>query len=174
MDLRDAGAIATIQIQASLLAYKEIFSSPSSMLTVESRTPVWRAIISSAQGQHRVLVAEHSMEICGYAHFGPSRDSDQNAMTIGELYSIYVAPERWRQGVGGKLLFKSIDTLARAGFVACTLWVLAANYPARRFYERYGWRFEGTEKPAHQKVMEVRYRTDGLAAQAASKKGSAT
>jgi ribosomal protein S18 acetylase RimI-like enzyme len=126
---------------------------------------VWREIITTARGQQRVLVAEESMEICGYARFGPSLGSDQNAMTMGEVYSIYVAPERWRQHIGGKLLVESMKALGRAGFDACTLWVLVANDPARRFYERYRWRLEGAEKLADQEVMEVRYRMDGLVAQ---------
>ena len=163
-ELGDASAIAAIQVNASLVAYKDIFSSPSAMLTVERRTPVWRQIITCARGQRRVLVAEDSMEICGYADFGPSRDRDQNVVTMGELYSIYVRPERWKQGIGGKLLLESMYMLAHVGFSACTLWVLADNSPARRFYERYGWRPDGVEKPVDAQVMEVRYRTDELAA----------
>jgi ribosomal protein S18 acetylase RimI-like enzyme len=159
--LRDACAIATIQVRASLIAYKGIFSSPSPTLTIERRRLVWRDIIATAHGQQRVLVAEQSDEICGYAHFGPTRDAGEDPMSTGELYSLYVAPERWRQGIGGRLLVDSMHTLGRGGFDACTLWVLALNDLARRFYQRHGWRFDGAKKPADQGVLEVRYRTEG-------------
>jgi ribosomal protein S18 acetylase RimI-like enzyme len=118
--VRYACAIATIQVHTSLLAYKGIFSSASSTLTVERRTPVWSEITGSTQGHHRVLVAQDSMGICGYVHFGPSRDPT-NATTAGELYSIYVAPDHWRQGIGGKLLVESMNALGGVGFDACTL-----------------------------------------------------
>lgn len=165
---RDAGTIATIQVRASLVAYEHIFPSRSATLTVADRTPVWREIIARARGRERVVVAEQAAESCGYAHFWPSRDLDQNPTVMGELYSIYVAPERWRQGVGSKLLACSMDMLACAGFDACTLWVLTANDPARRFYERYGWQLDGNEKLIDQEVMEVRYRTADLGRGAAN------
>jgi RimJ/RimL family protein N-acetyltransferase len=44
-----------------------------------------------------------------------------------------------------------------------TLWVLRDNERARRFYERAGWSFDGTEKEdvvAGATVTEVRYRRD--------------
>ena len=165
-DVRDACAIATIQVRASLIAYKGIFSSSSPTLTIEGRRLVWRDIVATAHGQHCVLVAEQSDEICGYAHFGPTRDAGEDPMSTGELYSIYVAPERWRQGIGGRLLVESMHTLGRGGFDTCTLWVQAPNDLAPRFYQRYGWWFDGAKKPADHEVLEVRYRTYGLAPQA--------
>ena len=164
----DAGTIATIQVRASLVAYEHIFPSRSATLTVADRTPVWREIIARARGRERVVLAEEAAESCGYAHFGPSRDLDQNPNVMGELYSIYVAPEHWRQGVGSKLLVCSMDMLACVGFDACTLWVLTANNPARRFYERHAWRLDGNEKHIDQEIMEVRYRTAGLGRGAAN------
>src|SRR5262249_22273593 len=82
-EARDARAIAAIQVNASRVAYAGIFSTVSSTMTVESRIPVWQDLIAVAGGQQRLLVAEESAEICGYAHFGPTRDRDQSASSSG-------------------------------------------------------------------------------------------
>jgi ribosomal protein S18 acetylase RimI-like enzyme len=82
------------------------------MMTVESRTPVWQDIIEVASSQELLLVTEECSEICGYSHFGPARDDNQSAPPAAELYSIYVKPERWRRGIGSRLLIKSTKTRA--------------------------------------------------------------
>ena len=161
-EARDARAIATIQVNASRVAYAGIFSTVSSTMTVESRIPVWLDFIAVAGSQQRLLVAEQSAEICGYAHFGPTRERDQSASPAAELYSIYVTPKCWRHGIGSGLLIRSTKMLGEAGFASCTLWVLAQNGNARRFYERHGWRSDGTERPVDLQVSEVRYRKEGL------------
>ena len=81
---------------------------------------------------------------------------------LAELYSIYVTPERWRHGIGSGLLIQSTKMLSEAGFASCILWVLAQNGNARRFYERHGWRSDGTERPVDGPISEVRYRKEGL------------
>ena len=163
-EARDARAIAAIQVNASRVAYAGIFSTAPATMTVENRIPVWQDFIAAAGSQQRLLVAEQSAEteICGYAHFGPTRDLDQSASPSAELYSIYVTPERWRHGIGSGLLIRSTKMLGEAGFASCTLWVLAQNGNARRFYERHGWRSDGTERPVDGPIPEIRYRKEGL------------
>ena len=155
--LRDALAIATIQVEASRAAYQHIFPPASSTLTVQDRIPVWEAFIANIECQQCILVAERSEDVCGYVHLGRCRDHDQTSGT-GELYSIYVASNAWRSGIGRSLLQAGTAHLAKAGFETATLWVLAANEGARRFYERYGWWCDGTERSVHAGVTEVRYR----------------
>ena len=81
---------------------------------------------------------------------------------IGEIYAIYVAPERWGTGVGRALMTAARDALAAAGNAEIRLWVLAENARARRFYERAGMVTDGalgTFTPAGSTVelAEVRY-----------------
>jgi GNAT superfamily N-acetyltransferase len=66
-----------------------------------------------------------------------------------ELDALYVLPDAAGRGVGSRLL-------DRAGAVS-TLWVLEANHPARRFYERRGWSPDGTARPGGGGRPEVRY-----------------
>lgn len=155
--LRDALAIATIQVEASRAAYRHIFPPGSSTITVQDRIPVWEGFIASTEHHQCILVAERSADVCGYVHLGRCRDDDQTLGT-GELYSIYVATNAWRFGIGRSLLQAGTTHLVKAGFATATLWVLAANDGARRFYERYGWWCDGTERSVHAGVTEVRYR----------------
>ena len=70
----------------------------------------------------------------GFAHAGPSRDDEG-----GELYALYVHPERFGRGLGLALL-RTVEAWLDARFDRSELWVLEGNTRARRFYEAAGWR----------------------------------
>ena len=91
------------------------------------------------------MIGEEADCVRGYAHSGRSRDLDATG-TTGELCSLYVNPNSWRCGFGRQLLTVSMRRLGDLGFNTATLWVLAANSQARRFYEQCGWGPDGTEK----------------------------
>ena len=82
-------------------------------------------------------------------------------MGVGEIYSIYVRPDLYRRGIGGKLLRHAIRDLAGRGYAEAVLWTLETNAGARRFYERVGWQADGAAKLDHLDgfdLHEVRYR----------------
>ena len=81
------------------------------------------------------LCAVEDGRIVGHAAYGPYRSEDG---THGELYSIYVLPERWGTGAGHRLFAAARERLTTAGFPDMRLWVLEENHRARRFYERQG------------------------------------
>jgi L-amino acid N-acyltransferase YncA len=154
----DAPAIAAIQVAASRAAYAPIVPADYFKdLTVPTRAAVWTQLIAGANETERIIVAEESEHVRGYAHFGQSRDLDA-AEATGELYSLYVSPAKWRRGVGRQLLAASFSGLSDQGFSTATLWVLTANSQARRFYERCGWNDDGTTKGASNSSVEIRYR----------------
>jgi ribosomal protein S18 acetylase RimI-like enzyme len=115
-----------------------------------------RNLAASAEGRF-VLVFEQDGRVGGFVSGGPSRDQFPG----GEVYAIYVDPARQGRGAGSRLLTAAARHLAEAHFTDASLWVLAGNHPARRFYESQGWRSDGTEQPWAQPggdaVMEVRY-----------------
>jgi GNAT superfamily N-acetyltransferase len=82
-------------------------------------------------------LAEDSEGLVGFAQAGPARDNDMDELL--ELYSLYVRAAYWGSGVGYALLEITI------GDRAAYLWVLASNERATRFYERQGFRLDGTE-----------------------------
>ena len=105
-------------------------------------------------------MAERDGRLAGFVSVGTPRDEDTNG--DGELYAIYVEPELIGSGVGRELAVAGERELAALGHRAATLWTFAANGPARRFYERGGWRVD--ERPYDPGrwgwAPSVRYRKD--------------
>jgi ribosomal protein S18 acetylase RimI-like enzyme len=90
-----------------------------------------------------------------------SRDSDADSQRVGEIASIYVDPAFWGTGVGRALSQEAIQRLVASGFAEISLWVLATNERARRFYEKAGFTLDGTVKEKTMlgaPVKIVRYR----------------
>ena len=88
------------------------------------------------------LVADDGGDVIGFADLRPSPEFSQ----VGEIASFYVLPAAWGRGVGRALMTAAVRSLAAAGFVSATLWVLDTNVPAMRFYERLGWVPDGAVK----------------------------
>jgi len=89
------------------------------------------------------VVAERDGVIVGFASMAASGDDDATGST-GELRAIYILEDVAGLGVGARLLERAQNALRERGFVRATLWVLDANERARAFYERHGWRPDGT------------------------------
>jgi GNAT superfamily N-acetyltransferase len=101
---------------------------------VAERTERWREILS---GTHTTWVAEDSEGLVGFASSGPARDNDMDGTL--ELWALYARAAYWGTGVGYALFEIAV------GDRAAYLWVLAGNERAIRFYERQGFRLDGTE-----------------------------
>ena len=157
--LADVPAIAQVQFDSSLAAYREII--PAEIIqgrSLEQRVEQWRSIVTTAsEGGGWVHVALDGEEVIGFVSGNASRDAD--GAGVGEVSAIYVAPKRWRAGSGSALLDVATGALRAAGFAEATLWVLKANARARSFYEREGWAPDGAGQTLGQtEILEVRYR----------------
>jgi GNAT superfamily N-acetyltransferase len=150
----DAEAIATVHVRAWQEAYGHVFPAEAlGGLDVPSRVRHWRERI--ARGD-RILVTD---DVGGFASIGASNDAE--AAGAGEVYAIYVTPERWGTGEGRALMAAAMEALRADGFEEAVLWVLDDNPRARRFYERAGWATDGGVKDdmfLGTRVGEVRYR----------------
>ncbi len=105
------------------------------------------------------IVADDNGLIVGFASTGPARDDD--AQGCGELYAIYVDPDRWGSGIGAELIKAARARLVKLGFQRAILWVMEGNVRAERFYTVDGWQPDGQERT--QKIWgiavnELRYR----------------
>ena len=87
------------------------------------------------------LQSERDSTIVGWTSFGASRDADAPANT-GEIMAIYLAPEAWSSGVGRALWLAALDRMTAQGFTTVTLWVIAGNARAIRFYTAAGFAAE--------------------------------
>lgn len=103
-------------------------------------------------------VAIDAGTVCGHVTTGRCRDIDLQGG--GEIWALYVDPERWGSGIGRCLITAGCAQLMSQGYVTASLWVLLGNDRARRFYERAGWHCDGAERTdsiGDHAVHEVRY-----------------
>jgi len=64
----------------------------------------------------------------------------------GWLQRLFVRSAHWGAGVAEELHAASLRTLRAQGTSTASLWCLAENARARRFYEKRGWRLNGSER----------------------------
>jgi putative acetyltransferase len=62
------------------------------------------------------------------------------------LQRLYVREGAWGGGLARELHAAALEALREGGTTRASLWCLAENPRARRFYERQGWRLNGTER----------------------------
>lgn len=153
----DVARIAEIHVQTWRAAYRDIVpESVLASLSVDRRAEEWRRGIDS--NPKLVLVAEHGGRIDGWVAVGRGRDED--ARSDGEIYALYVSPERWQQGLGRALMQEGEEELWRRGVPRIVLWVLEQNDRARRFYDAAGYRPDGRDKDVRfdsTMLRELRY-----------------
>jgi GNAT superfamily N-acetyltransferase len=111
---------------------------------VTERVERWVDIL----GQERpTWLAEDADGLIGFSGAGPARDNDVDIDL--ELYALYVRAAYYGTGVGFALFEQAV------GDRAAYLWVLAGNHRAIGFYERQGFRLDGTEDE-HDEGLHVR------------------
>ncbi|MGH9156873.1 MAG: GNAT family N-acetyltransferase, partial [Acidimicrobiales bacterium] len=152
---------ANPSMQSSLISFSmPVYPGAPKLHSIERRSKVWRDILSGRElPDSSAYVLEDGDETIGFAHISPSRDADAPAST-GELTAIYLAPEYWGRGGGSLLMDVAMTNLRAAGFHRATLWVLASNVAARRFYESTGWAADGALKTDDRgtfELVELRY-----------------
>ena len=139
----DAADVARVQVTGWHEAYTgRMPQSILDRLDVERATGWWRrVIVGGTDGEipGEVWVAERDGVVIGFASAGASRDDDPQ-QDQRELYAIYVLAEHYGSGAGQALLDAAI------GRSAASLWVLQDNPRARAFYERNGFRSDGSVK----------------------------
>lgn len=88
-----------------------------------------------------IMVAKDNDKVVGFVGYGAYRDDSMPG--TGEVFSIYVLQDYHDKKVGYLLMNAAMEKLSAYGKIA--VWVLQGNERAIRFYERYGFRFDGTE-----------------------------
>ena len=89
-----------------------------------------------------ILVAKDGDKVIGFVCYGEHRDD--TLTDCGEVFAIYVLADYHGQKVGYELMNAAFENLSAYKKIA--VWVLKGNERAIKFYERYGFRFDGTEK----------------------------
>jgi ribosomal protein S18 acetylase RimI-like enzyme len=158
-NLDDVKAIAQVHVAAWRAAYRgQVPDAYLDSLDVAKRARRWSRILDA--GNDTIHVCARGGTIVGFSDLTRSRDADAS-VHVGEIAAIYVEPSSWRKGCGGALMQASLRAANERGFAEVTLWVLATNVAAQRFYECLGFTSDGatkTEKRPGFDLHEVRYR----------------
>ena len=150
----DAAAIARIHVAAWQAAYAGIIDAAYlAALSVGQREAYWSQAI--AQGTPEVLIAQDADTglggaVTGWIALGDCRDHGAPAKR-GEIWAVYVDPACWSRGVGLALWQHARKRLLAHGKTEASLWVLAANEHAIRFYTRQGF----APEPAGEKIITL-------------------
>jgi ribosomal protein S18 acetylase RimI-like enzyme len=146
----DLPSVALVRALAWRSAYAGIVDADLlARLADPDRLDAWVAA-ASTDGATTFLVAVSESGVIGFSAFGPERDELAPSMPgRGEVYALYVHPERWRSGAGTALAHATFDELVERGYEAASLWALEANAPAIAFYERMGMRATGERVSSH-------------------------
>ena len=142
----DARAIAQVQVLSWQRAYRDLLPTEFlALLSIDPREAMWRKQL--VQGACDLLVARSEGNVCGFISFGATRDAGAAAATA-EVMALYLAPGCWSTGMGRALWLAARDRMLQQGFTAVTLWVLADNARALRFYRMAGFVVEpASRKP---------------------------
>ena len=95
----------------------------------------------------------------GKVHFLIGEDGGMLAWksvdTAAEIIAIHSMPETWGSGLGSAML---TEALKQIGNRPVFLWAFKENRRARRFYEKHGFSWDGTERISEfDGALEVRY-----------------
>lgn len=158
----DAQRIAHVHVRSWQQAYSALMPAgflASLEATLPQRELLWTRTLEA--GDTDVLVAEVDDQVVGWMSVGTSRDEGAAAQNTGEVMAIYVLAEHWGTGVGLALWKAGLRRLSARAHPRLTLWVLADNARAIRFYRKAGWAEEaGSQRTLVRGGMtleEVRY-----------------
>lgn len=140
--VEDAEALTDLHLDVWEEAYAGLM--PASVFTGRrtrraERVESWRTIFES--GSSANLLAWSGDGLVGFSSTGSGRDDPADDLPPLELMALYVRASTYGTGVGFALLQEAI------GAADAYLWVLDGNERAIAFYERQGFRFDGTTKP---------------------------
>lgn len=147
----DARTLAELEVRAWRWAYVDIVAEQD-MITVDEREAHW----SSTSTIDGAFVAEVGERVVGVVHAGLGPDVGSVAPKVagvaqadpdhpaGLLGVLAVEPAAQGAGLGAALYEHAIAQLQAAGFDAATVWLFDGDGHARGFYERRGWRPDGT------------------------------
>lgn len=106
-----------------------------------NKTTLEKCLAIAHSACENVLIAKDGDKTIGFVGFGEYRGGDIHG--FGEIYGIYVLKAYHGKKIGYSLMNAAIKELSEYKKIA--LRVLKGNERAIRFYERYGFYFDGTE-----------------------------
>ena len=101
-----------------------------------------KAIAKALAFRDGLLIAKDGDRVVGFVGIGLSRDAD--LPETGEVFCLYLLKEYYDQKIGYGLMCSALEQMPECQrFV---LWVLKGNERAIRFYQKFGFRFDGVSQ----------------------------
>lgn len=124
--------------------------------TPQKRSEVFREAITTRSEEYYLFKVDN--QPAGIAMLYRSHEDDSDSAD-GEIYAIYFHPDFWGTSSTHKAFEFCIFRLKELGFTKINIWVLEDNIRARKFYEKYGFVFDGTYKIIQlgKPLTEMRY-----------------
>lgn len=156
-NIGDAKTLGEIHSKSWKVAYKGIV--PDEILkniTIEKRQAYFEKALTEEWEEDAIIFKDN--DAVGLICIGKCRDVDKTH-TCGEIWGIYLLPEYWNMGIGSELINWGINELKKRNYSKVILWVLEENTNARKFYEKVGFKHDGTVKEITigKKLVEYRY-----------------
>jgi GNAT superfamily N-acetyltransferase len=157
----DAEAMARVHVASWQFAYRGMLDDELlDGLDWRDRRKFWTRILRRPTiPESANYVIEDDGRIVGFASVGPCRDEDRSDLAQWELYALYLEPAVIGGGLGAAITDHAFANIP-AHVDDLSLWVIAANDRARKFYERIGFTLDGHDQYTQigeQDVYEVRY-----------------
>lgn len=142
----DAAGIARVAVDTWRSAYRDLLPPAAfAALSYEERERRWtERLCGPPDGRVAYVATDAAGQVIGFTLGGPERSGDP--VYRAEVYALYILGAYQRRGLGRRLLAAVVPPLAAAYGPALLIGVLAANAPARAFYEALGGRYLG-ERP---------------------------
>jgi GntR family transcriptional regulator len=138
----DVPEIAHVYVSSWRSAYPGIVDRDvlASMDEVEIAT--WVRALMRAPNQATLVAVSRENKVIGFARFGEDPEDNRR----GQIFSLYVAPEEARRGVGRALAMRALEALAEHRTGVVTLWTFEASAAALSFYRSLGFDLDGARR----------------------------
>lgn len=100
---------------------------------------------------------QDSLQILGVIRFGKSEDAVTES--TGEVYILYVKPDKKRNGIGTQLLIFAKKQLQNMGYNKMIIWCLKGNKQGSNFYKKAGGHKENERESV---VNGIKVREEGF------------
>ncbi len=155
--LSDADLVGRLHCECWRGAYKGLIPDDYlAAFTPERRAEKFRVFLQNPLNEHYIARVDNTP--AGLLCVGRAHDEDFPA-GYGEIHALYLLPPYWGRGYGRALMDFALSRLSALGYDRVSLWVLADNARARRFYEAAGFAADGKIEPITlgRELMETRY-----------------
>lgn len=156
-DGSDAESMARVHVESYHNAYRYLMPSDYlESITIERQQKYYEELIRCG-GPDKAAVLSVAGQVAGCLVIGKVTGDARDC--YGEIFSIYLPPERQGEGYGRALLDWGIERFGEMGLTHVVLWVLSDNKDARVFYEHAGFINTREERLIRRgtELVQVRY-----------------